>query len=274
MNQLRTHILDVGRADSIILELPSADTEHVMGIIDCSSFPRTKQYIMDHNIHPDRVQFVVATHPHGDHIKGLPDLLKWFKSSGVPVELFLDSGYEGNAIESYILLTNHLVDNADTIITSYVRTGAQFNLGQIKLRILSPPDPLITGTRSDCNNASVVVSLRYKKSRLLFAADAELPNWANVCVHQRRWMRAQVLKVSHHGSKWGTFFEALDVVKPKCAIISGPDSLNDSAGEYPHSLTKQSLELSGATIYCTKDHGNIQIESNANAQHIVTYSSM
>ena len=104
MNKLRTHILEGGRSDSIILELPSADTEHVVGIIDCSSFTRTKKYLVDQNIHPDRIQFVVATHPHGDHIKGLSKLLEWFKNSDVPVQLFLDSGYNGNPIDSYFFL--------------------------------------------------------------------------------------------------------------------------------------------------------------------------
>lgn len=272
MSPLRTHILDVGRGDSIIIELPSKNSERVIGIIDCYIYEKTKQYLENNGIQPDRVQFVVATHPHRDHVLGIKKLLNMFKTNGVQIQLFLDSGYENNPIPSYIDLTKYLLDNSDSIVTSYVRTGSVFDLGKVKLRVLSPPEPLVKGTRSDCNNSSIVISLRYGRAKLFFAADAELPNWANICVNQRHWMRAQVLKVSHHGSKWGTFFEALDTIKPRYAIISGENSLSDLEGGFPHPLIKRALEEVKTNIYCTHDHGDIQISSQANGSHTITHS--
>jgi competence protein ComEC len=268
MTNLHTHILSVGRGDSIIIQLPSDDGRTVIGIIDCYIYNKTKDYLEDNGIWPDEVRFMTATHPHDDHVLGLQRLLGKFAADNIPVGLFIDSGYEFSNT-NYVDLMKYLLKHSDTINTVFARSGTTFSLGKVKLRVLSPPSPLIEGTRSDCNNSSVVLSLTYGRSRLMFAADAELPNWAHICTNQRRGMRSQVLKLSHHGSKWGTFFEALDIIKPKYTVISGPDKLSED-GSFPHPLTKKALEYAKTDVYCTAGHGDIHIESKGNATHTVT----
>lgn len=272
MPSLRTHILDVGRGDNIIFELPRDDGLQVLGFIDCCDFATTEQYLIDKGLdNPDLVQFVVATHPHFDHIGGMQDLLEMFENNpagAIPVYMFWDSGYEHTSL-TYENLTDYLANNPN-IITWYPRTGLHVLFQRLGVRVLSPPDPLPTGTASDCNNASIVVHLTYGSAKLLFAGDAQFANWASCCVDQGNYLGAQVLKISHHGSKHGTFLEALEAVNPRIAVISGENNLNDPVGGFPHPLTVEALtELGVAEIRCTAQHGNIIIESSANAHHDV-----
>ncbi|MGY5872314.1 MAG: MBL fold metallo-hydrolase [Candidatus Thorarchaeota archaeon] len=266
MSNLKTHILKVGRGDSIIIELPRDDGEKVLGFIDCYDFDITKKYLEDNGLDdPHEVQFVVATHPHYDHIGGLQELLEMFKGK---IYMFWDSGFEHTSL-TYENLTKYL-ETHDEIITWYPRTGLQVLFGKLNIRVLSPPDPLPTGTASDINNASIVMRLTYGRSKLLFAGDAQFGNWSHISVDQREHMKAQVLKVSHHGSKHGTFLEALEAIQPRIAVISGINSLTSTTGGFPHKLTIDALkELDVETIRCTHTDGNIVIDSNAAAHHDV-----
>ncbi len=271
MPVLRTHILNVGRADTIILELPRDDNKKVIGIIDCCDFALTKQYLERKGLDkPDLVQFMVATHPHYDHIGGMQELLEMFVNNGTEVYMFLDSGYEHTSL-TYENLMQFLIDHPN-IITWYPRTGLQVLFGRLNVRVLSPPEPIPTGTASDCNNASIVLLLTYGSSKLLFAGDAQFTNWSHCCVSQQDFLKAQVLKVSHHGSKHGTFLEALEAINPRIAVVSGENNLNDPNGGFPHPLTVETMNELGVTeVYCTYQHNDIIIESQANARHSVTH---
>ena len=206
-----------GRGDCIVLELPRADGKLHLGFIDCHQFPVLEEYLEINGLDdPDRVEFVVATHPHYDHIGGLLELMKKFEDK---VNMFWESGFLVDSL-TYNALTKYLEDHP-SINTWYPRTGLHVLFGKLGVRVLSPPDPLPTGTASDINNASIVLRLTYGTSKLLFAGDAQFGNWAHCCVDQGRNLRAQILKVSHHGSKHGTFLESLEEINPKIAVISG-----------------------------------------------------
>lgn len=263
---LKTHILKTGRGDSIVLELPRDDGRLHLGFIDCHEFHVLEEYLEKNELDiPDRVDFIVATHPHYDHIGGLLDLLKKYEDR---VYMFWDSGYVHTSL-TYETLTKHLEEHPD-IITWYPRTGLQVLFGRLGVRVLAPPDPLPTGTASDINNSSIVMRLTYGTSKLLFAGDAQFGNWSHCSVDQRDHLRAQVLKVSHHGSKHGTFLEALEAINPKIAVISGINDLNDPNGEFPHTLTMDAIEEFGVEEkYCTHEHGYITIRSTANSRHKV-----
>ncbi|MFW9835519.1 MAG: ComEC/Rec2 family competence protein [Candidatus Thorarchaeota archaeon] len=263
---LTTHILKTGRGDSIVLELPREDDKLVLGFIDCHEFPVLEEYLRINNLdNPDLVQFIVATHPHYDHIGGLQQLLEKY---GDITYMFWDSGYVHTSL-TYENLSQYLEEHSD-IITWYPRTGLQVLFGRLGVRVLSPPDPIPSGTASDINNSSIVMRLTYGTSKLLFAGDAQFGNWSHCSVSQGEYLDAQVLKVSHHGSKHGTFLEALEAITPKIAVISGINNLDDPNGEFPHPLTQDALrELDVEQIYCTHEHGYITIKSTKTSRHSV-----
>ena len=265
---LMTHILKTGRGDSIVLELPRDDGKLVLGFIDCHEFPVLEDYLEKNKLdNPDEVQFIVATHPHYDHIGGLQALLEKY---GDKTYMFWDSGFPHTSL-TYENLTKYLEEHPE-IITWYPRTGLQVLFGRLGVRVLSPPDPIPTGTASDINNSSIVMRLTYGTSKLLFAGDAQFTNWSFCSVNQQEHLKAQVLKVSHHGSKHGTFLEALESINPRIAVISGINELNDPNGEFPHPLTMDAInELDVEEVYCTHEHGYITIKSTANSRHTVTH---
>ena len=263
---LTTHILNTGRGDCIVLELPRDDGELHLGIIDCHEFPVLDEYLAVNGLdNPDKVEFVVATHPHYDHIGGLLELLKKFEGK---IKMFWESGYVVENL-TYDALTQYL-ENHPEINTWYPRTGLQVLFGKLGVRVLAPPDPLPAGTASDINNASIVLRLTYGTTKLLFAGDAQFGNWSHCCVDQGNHLGAQVLKVAHHGSKHGTFLETLEEINPKIAVISGVNRLDDPNGEFPHPLTINAIEdIDVEQVFCTYQHGYITIRSTANSRHKV-----
>lgn len=265
---LRTHILDVGHGDSIILELPNSANETVLCFIDCYQFDETERYMNKHNIQPDVVKLVVATHPHRDHILGLKRLLEHFEGAGIPVSMFWDSGHD-HASDTYKNLMTYI--EGSNIFTMFPKAGSWFLFEDVEIRVLAPPDPPIQNSASDCNNASIVLQVRYGKAPLLFGADAQFASWAHINMNQLHNMSGRVLKVSHHGSKRGTFFEAIETLRPYYAIISASHSVNAVDEDHPHPITIEALrEFNVRRIYCTHDDGNIMIESRKNGVHTIT----
>ena len=131
---LKTHILKTGRGDSIVLELPRDDGKLVLGFIDCHEFPVLEEYLEKNELDkPDEVQFIVATHPHYDHIGGLQSLLEKY---GDKTYMFWDSGFEHTSL-TYENLTEYLEEHSD-IITWYPRTGLHVLFGILRSIIKSP----------------------------------------------------------------------------------------------------------------------------------------
>ena len=256
-NTMKTHIIDVGHGDTTIIEFPNTKA---LGIIDCFKYAKISNFIFN-ELQPEEIQFILATHPHQDHIAGILPLIQSCEKKNIPLNLFLQSGY---FIKTgvYRELVKYLSKKG--YLRIQVRAGFEIpHMKQVKLRVLSPPSELITKSASDCNNSSVVLHAKYGRSKILLSGDAEYANWAHLFVGQRDWLRAQVLKLSHHGSKHGTFFELLQTIRPQYAIISGP-----SNKKFPHPLIELILNTDpNLRVFQTHIHGNITIESKINGIH-------
>ena len=92
--------------------------------------------------------------------------------------------------------------------------------------MLAPPPNLRKGTHSDANNASIVLKVtitneeKRTSTSALLGADAELASWAYILEEHQWKMQADLLKVSHHGSDYGTYKDVLAAIKPKYAVIT------------------------------------------------------
>lgn len=265
---LKTHILKMGRGDCIVLELPREDEALHLGIIDCYQFDILDNYLSVNQLdNPDRVDFIAVTHPHWDHIGGILPLLEKFKDR---VDNYWESGFlpERRTVALEHENITELVEKTPTINFDLPRTGDSFQFGSLDVRVLTPPDPLLEGTASDINNSSIMMHMTYGTTTLFFAGDAQFGNWAYCYTNQRNYLRARILKVSHHGSKHGTFLEALEYIAPKIAVITGVNDIDDTNGKYPHKLTQQAFdELHVKHVLYTHEHGYITIRSTSNSQH-------
>ncbi|MDQ6780068.1 MAG: hypothetical protein M3Z37_02800 [Candidatus Eremiobacteraeota bacterium] len=138
--------------------------------------------------------------------------------------------------------------------------GVAFALGAaVRVRILAPELPLIAGSASDINNNSVVLRLTFGHIAILLTGDAQSEAEARLLTHGGAELRADVLKVGHHGSAYSSTPEFLASVQPKIALISC--GLHNVFG-HPSPRTITALRAAGAQIFRTDLNGGISLVSN------------
>jgi competence protein ComEC len=161
-----------------------------------------------------RLDLVVASHPHADHVVGLPAVL-----ARVPVGLLLEPGCRDDSPDGAAL---EEAATSEHVEVRRPRAGDVLWVGDVRLEILSP-DRCWTGTESDTNNDAIVVRASLGEDSVLFATEPEEPA-QQVLLDETIDLRADVLKVPHHGAATSIepFFEAVDA---EVAVVSvGPNT--------------------------------------------------
>ena len=238
---LTVHFLDVGQGDSEFIVLPDGKTM----LIDAgeSDYGNTVvNYIK--NLGYSKIDYLVATHPHADHIGGMTKVIQSFSIGAI---------YMPNATtttQTYIdLLT--VIKNAGLTITTAKAGVSIFNSNGVSVNIIAPN----SASYDDLNNYSAVVKITYNSNSFLFMGDAEELSENEITAD----VNADVLKVGHHGSTSSTGQTFLNKVSPKYAVISvGAD--NDYG--HPAQITLDKLSSAGATIYRTDKDGTIVFKSD------------
>jgi competence protein ComEC len=192
-----------------------------------------------------RLDVVVATHPHADHIVGLPAVL-----GRVPVGLLLEPGCpDTSAIQADL----DLAIAAERVPVRYPRAGDTITVGDVGLDVLSP-DRCWVGSDSDANNDSLVIMLRYREDTILFGGEPEQPA-QQVLLDGHAPIHAELLKVPHHGAATSlpAFFQA---VHATLAVVSVGQP-NDYGHPVPSTL--RAISATGAQIWRTDDHGTVVV---------------
>jgi competence protein ComEC len=198
------------------------------------------------------------THPHADHIGALDAVFKAF-----PVRLVLDSGSR-TSTKTYTKLLK-LIDEKG-IALKLGRAGMVKQYGPVTLRVLAPSEPLLTHTKSDLNNNSIVTKWTYGKFSVLMTGDIESEGLEKL-VKSKADLSATVLKVPHHGSRYTSGADFLALVKPELAVISAGEG-NDYG--HPHKQAVARLEATGAKLLVTKDVGTVTVTSDGKTYHVET----
>lgn len=243
------HVIDVGQGDSILIQAPNGTTALIDGGYDNG---QALAYLRDQEI--QRIDLVIASHPHADHIGGLVEVLH-----ALPVGAVWTSG----AMHTTGTFEQFLDTIAETKTPYYeAQRGDRIPFGTMEFAVLRS-DP----QASDLNDTSLVLKLTYGQVSFLFTGDAEAASEADLLQTAKDDLASTILKVGHHGSYTSSSPAFLAAVQPEIAIYSA--GRHNSYG-HPHAETLAALEAVGAQIYGTDRHGTVVVETDGQDYQIRT----
>mgnify|MGYP000170117964 FL=1 len=231
-NNLRVYCLDVGQGDSILI----TNNNKTM-LIDASTNEmgsRVVKYLNDLGI--KKIDYLVGTHPHEDHIGGLDNVIKNFDIGTI---------YMPNVVATTKTF-EEVIDaiSAKKLKVTSPKTGDKFTVGNAECEVMS-----IRNDKDDYNNCSIVIKMDFNNVSYLFTGDAE-----ESVESSRKWPHIDVLKVGHHGSNTSSSKNFLEQIKPEVALISVGQG---NTYGHPTQATLKRLSNIGAKIYRTDENGTI-----------------
>lgn len=198
----------------------------------------------------------VLTHPHADHAGGAATVLRALRPA-----LFWDGAYVGTS-DTYREALE--AARAAGITWERVRPGIRRVIDDVELEFLAP-DSAWARELADPNEASVVVRARYRAVRFLLVGDAEREEERWLVARDSLALRADVLKVGHHGSTTSTTERFLRAVRPSIALVSV--GAGNTYG-HPGPQVLASLAASGATVLRTDRQGHLVVRSDGSTLEI------
>ena len=242
---------NVGQGDACLLQ--SAGKAILIDAGPPEAGPVIVNWMKNHNI--SSLETVIVTHPHSDHIGGIPSILKHMKVGQV-----IDNG----DIHSTPTYTNYLstIEKRHVPLTSahageVIRTGPD-----LTIEVLHPEKEL----GDDINDNSMVLKISSAHTTALLMGDAG-KNIEQQIMSEGTDLKADIFKVGHHGSRHSSEKTFINQVNPEIAIVSlGPD--NEYG--YPQQDPITYLTATGAQIYRTDQEGTISIICNESGHHVIT----
>ena len=236
----KVYFIDVGQADAALVVCDGKTLLIDGGNADDSNLI----YSFLHKKGVTRLDYLIATHAHEDHVGGLSGALNYATVGKVysPV-----TSYDSKAFRNFI---SNVSKQGKSVTIPQV--GTQFALGSAVCSVLA------VNTSSDTNNSSIVVRIVYGNTSFLFTGDAER-EVEQAMINRGANLSATVLKVGHHGSYTSTSYQFLWNVMPRYAVISCG---KDNSYGHPHDEVLSRLHDADVTLYRTDMQGDIVCTSN------------
>ena len=246
--QLWVHFIDVGQADSILLECDGK-----FALIDggnAADGQAVAAYLAMEGV--SKLDLVVATHPHEDHIGGLADVIEQ-----IPVDTVWSSSIpsQTNVVRNFLKSVSKR-----GLEIEQPAVGQVFTLGTSTITVLGPVKEY-----DDVNNLSLVLMVQHGNNRFLLTGDMEREA-ENDLVESGADLKADLLKVGHHGSESSTGYIFLREVMPKYSVISC--GKGNSYG-HPHADPLSRLEDAESIILRTDECATIVARSDGESSYFL-----
>jgi competence protein ComEC len=244
---LRVTFINVGQGDATLIQTPDGKTALIDG---GDTKTGIVQYLQSDGI--QHIDAMIATHPHSDHIGGLVQVLQV-----IPVDKVITNG-QPHTTPVY----EHFLDAIASAKAQYaeVKKGDVIIVGDIIFHVISP----VHNTNADLNENSLVLQFSYGKTSFLMMGDAGKPTETKLLASGLA-LKADILKVGHHGSTTGSSPDFLKAVKPTIAIyFAGVNNIF----HLPSPKTIKALKAVGARVYGTDKDGTIIVTVDQNGYKI------
>ena len=245
----RITVLDVGQGDSILVEGGAGGRM----LVDGGPDPDRLIVELDRRLPPwdRRIDILVLTHPHEDHVAGLPILVERYRIGQI-----LETGMHGPGPGYAAFARDVAAAGAPPVRT--LATGATLRIDDIALRVLWPDPGRVPREPPDAgrgiNDVSIVLLGEVAGRRFLLTGDVE--DDVDPILAKRGLPHVDILKVAHHGSGTASTPAFVDAVRPAVAIVSS------GAGNpygHPARSTIDRLAASGARVLRTDTDGSVAI---------------
>ncbi len=254
---IRLYFIDVGQGDATLIKTPS---NHRV-LIDGGPGPSILNSLSNKIPYYDkRIDLILLTHPHSDHLKGLIDVIENYEVGSI-----IWTGVEEDTND--FRRWEEIISKRENVFI--VNAGMRVYLGETTLDILYPIEKLEGKSFRDCNNTSIVSIVNYKDNRAIFTGDAykdierrlisieeECNSGNRVLLCSFYNLDVDILQVGHHGSRTSTSEEFLEALSPEIAVISS--GKNNRYG-HPHEETLANLNNFDIRIMRTDKIGTIKI---------------
>lgn len=252
---LKVYFLDVGQGDAIFIEAPNGNQVLIDGGPGNAVLSRLGEVMP---FYDKDIDVIVMTHPDADHASGLVEVLERYE-----VENIVFSDIESEKALYLAWKEKVSKEEANIIDPTF---GKVIDLGNgVILKIIYPFDSFIGQRFDKTNNNSVVAMLKYKDFEVLLTGDIEIKGERALLLEGVN-VKADVLKVAHHGSKTSTMEEFVSAVSPEVAVIQVGD---DNRYGHPTSEVLERLEKYDIRVYRNDLEGDIKIISDGKNYQVI-----
>ena len=242
---LNVYFISVGQGDSEYIELPNGQNVLIDGGPSSAEGSALAQFLAQKNI--TEINHVVLTHPHADHYAGLQ-----YVFSHVKVDNFYDNRIDNTGTNADNILRAKAKDLGVNLVYPVAGDMLPWGNGGVAAKVFnSCPEVSASGVGGVLNNCSITIKLAYQNTSILFDGDAQGEVEAKMVAQFGSELKADVLKVGHHGSAYSSTDAFLAAVQPKEAVIE----VGKNNYGHPTQSSMNRLLAAGAKIFRTDMDG-------------------
>ena len=246
--KMSVHFIDVGQGDCSLIELPDGKAM-LVDAGETEEGQNITRYLKSCGV--GKIDFLVGTHPHSDHIGGLEEVINNFEVSNIYMPR------KSHNSVTFKNLLNCIKENGLTVKSPMAGEILYENNG-VKIKVLSPME----SHYDDLNNYSIVLEIIYGNKSFLLTGDAENQILNKIAISGK----ADVLKVSHHGSYSANGERFYNRIMPEYAVISVG---NSNRYGHPHRKTISILKERNIKFFRTDNDGTIVFETDGNEINVM-----